>query len=182
LSPVTGIAGRYATALFDLAREQNQLDAVAQDLAQLRALIESNADLRRVVRSPVFGREAQWKAMRAVLEKGGAADLTVRFIGLLTQNRRLFALADVARSYALLLARHRGEVVADVRSAHPLTDPQVAAIRAELAAALKVDVKVEPTVDPALLGGLVVRVGSRMIDNSLRTKLMRLKFAMKGAA
>ena len=178
---MTGIAGRYATALFDLARERNALDAVADDLVVLRRLIEESVDLRRLVRSPVFGRAQQASAMQAVLEKGAAGDLTRRFVGVLTQNRRLFALYDVAVAFARLLAHHRGEAVAYVTSAQPLSDAQAEAIRAELAAATKANVKLETTVDEALLGGLVVRVGSRMIDSSIRTKLTRLKFSMKGA-
>lgn len=180
-SAVTGIPGRYATALFELAQERNVLDAVAGDLASLRQLIGESDDLRRLVRSPLYGREAQARAMQAVLEQGGAHDLTRRFVGMLTHNRRLFTLADVARAYAQLLAQHRGEMVAYVTSAHALEGAQLDAIRAEVAAATRANIRVEAAVDPALLGGMVVQVGSRMIDSSLRTKLQRLKFTMKGA-
>ena len=142
-SAVTGIPGRYATALFELAQERNVLDAVAGDLASLRQLIGESDDLRRLVRSPLYGREAQARAMQAVLEQGGAHDLTRRFVGMLTHNRRLFTLSDVARAYAQLLAQHRGEMVAYVTSAHALEDAQLDAIRAEVAAATKATIRVE---------------------------------------
>jgi F-type H+-transporting ATPase subunit delta len=178
---VSGIAGRYATALFDLARDQGKLDAVAVDMASLARMIAESADLARLVRSPVFGREQQSKAMAAVLAQAGVDDLTAKFVGLVAQKRRLFALADMARAYRLLLAAHRGEVAARVTSAYALSDAEMAAIRAELSAAMKTDVDVERVVDPAILGGLIVKVGSRMVDSSLRTKLRGLRLAMKGA-
>lgn len=181
MSLVSGIAGRYATALFELAREAGELEAVAADLAGIRAALDESEDLTRLVRSPVFGREAQARAMAAVLEGLGVGRTVRNFVGVVAQNRRLFALRDMTRGFARLLAEHRGEVVARVASAHPLDERQVAAIRAELAAALKNEVSVETELDPGLLGGLVVRVGSRMIDSSIRTKLQNLRFAMKGA-
>lgn len=178
---VSGIAGRYATALFELARESGELDRVAGDLARLGAALDESADLTRLVRNPVFGREVQGRAMAAVADGLGLGPTVANFIGVVAQNRRLFALRDMARGFAQLLAEHRGEVVARVASAHPLDEAQVAAIRAELAAGLKNEVTVETSVDPELLGGLVVRVGSRMIDSSIRTKLQNMRVAMKGA-
>ncbi|MEQ9639892.1 MAG: F0F1 ATP synthase subunit delta [Alphaproteobacteria bacterium] len=178
---VSGIAGRYATALFELARDQGRLEAVASDMADLAQAITESADLNRLVRSPVFGRDEQTKAMAAVLESAGADALTVKFVGLVAQNRRLFALADMARDFRRLLAAHRGEVAASVTSAYELSDAELSAIKSELSAAMKTDVDVERVVDPAILGGLVVKVGSRMVDSSLRTKLQGLRLAMKGA-
>lgn len=178
---VSGIAGRYATALFELAHEQGKLDAVAADMADLARAIGESADLRRLVRSPVFGRDEQARAMAAVLQGAGADELTLKFVGLVAQNRRLFALADMARDFRRLLAAHRGEIAASVTSAYELSDAEVSAIKSELSAAMKTDVDVERVVDPAILGGLVVKVGSRMVDSSLRTKLQGLKLAMKGA-
>lgn len=180
-SLVSGIAGRYATALFELAREEGQLDAVAADLVTLRAALDESEDLTRLVRNPVFGRETQARAMAAVLEGLGIGRTVGNFVGVVAQNRRLFALRDMTLAFARLLADHRGQLVARVASAHPLDERQVAAIRAELAAALKNEVSVETEVEPELLGGLVVRVGSRMIDSSIRTKLQNLRVAMKGA-
>jgi F-type H+-transporting ATPase subunit delta len=178
---VSGIAGRYATALFELARDQGRLDAVAGDMADLVRLIAESADLARLVRSPVFGRDAQARAMASLLEQAGADQLTRKFVGLVAQNRRLFALTDMARAYRRLLAAHRGEIAASVTSAYALSDGEMAAVKAELSAAMKTDVDVERVVDPAILGGLIVKVGSRMVDSSLRTKLQGLRLAMKGA-
>lgn len=179
---VTGLGGRYATALFELAHEAKALDPVAADLAALDGMLAASEDLRRLVASPVITRDEQGRAMGALLTTMGAHDLTRRVIGLMAQKRRLFALADVIRAYRRLLAARRGEVAAEVTSARPLGADQAAAIAAALKDALGREVAVETKVDPALIGGLVVRVGSRMIDNSLRTKLQRLQFAMKGIA
>ena len=180
VSVVSGIAGRYATALFELAREQNELDAVAADLASLRQALDESDDLNRLVTNPVFGREEQGRAMAAVLAALGVGGLVTNFIGVVAENRRLFALRDMIRGFLALLAEHRGEVVARVTSARPLAEGQLATVRAELAAAMHTEVSIETEVEPELLGGLVVRVGSRMIDSSIRTKLQNLKFAMKG--
>lgn len=179
-SVVSNIAARYATALFDLAREQGALDAVASDLDAVRRMLDESADLRRVVRSPTLSREQQKQAIAAVLQQAGSGPLVRNFVGLAAQNRRLFALRDMAVAFRRLLARHRGEVVAQVTSAHPLNARQVAALKAELSAAMKTEVDLQAKVDESILGGLVVRVGSRMVDSSLRTKLQNLKFAMKG--
>ena len=181
-SIVTGIAGRYATALFALAQEQRQLDAVAADLGRLQAMIKDSADLARLVRSPVFGRDDQARAMAAVVERAGLHDLVRRFVGTVAHNRRLFVLEQMIRDFQTLLSRHRGEVRAHVIAAKPLSDAQMQALTAALKAASGETVVVDAEVDPALIGGLVVKLGSRMVDASLRSKLQTLKIAMKGVA
>ncbi len=178
---MSGIAGRYATALFELALEQGAAEDVADDLQSLGALLGESADLLRLVRSPVLTRAEQSRAMAAILEKAGAHVLTRNFVGLIAGNRRLFSLPAMIRAYQQLLAAHRGEIAGEVISAHPLSDMQLDAVRKQLAQAMGQDVQLESTVDESLIGGLVVRVGSRMIDYSLRTKLQNLKVAMKGA-
>lgn len=177
---VSGIAGRYATALFDLASEAKQIDAVAADMATIKTSLEESADLARLVRSPLVSRDDQARAMAAVLEKLGVSDLVRRFVGTVAQNRRLFALSDMIEDFGKLLAAERGEVIAKVTSAKKLTAKQLEALNKELKAAIGSDVAVEATVDEEIIGGLVVKVGSRMVDNSIRTKLQNLKFAMKG--
>ena len=180
VSVVSNIAGRYATALFELAVEQNALDAVSRDLATVRAAIDDSEDLNRLVTNPVFGREEQGRAMAAVLDRLGVGATVRNFVGLVAENRRLFALRIMTIAFARLLAEHRGEIVAQVTSARSLDEAQLAAVRSELVEAMKTEVSVETRVDAEILGGLVVRVGSRMIDSSIRTKLQNLQFAMKG--
>ncbi|MAZ03208.1 MAG: F0F1 ATP synthase subunit delta [Sneathiella sp.] len=177
---VSGIAGRYATALFDLAVSAKQLDDVADDLATIKSMMDENADLARLVKSPVISRDDQARAMGAVLEKLGVSDLVRRFIGTVAKNRRLFALSDMIAAYGQLLAAERGEVVARVTSAKKLTKSQLDAVSAALKSAIGSDVSLESDVDESLIGGLVIKVGSRMVDSSIRTKLQNLKFAMKG--
>ncbi len=179
-SVVSDIAGRYASALFELAQDAGQLDEIAGDLAAFRQMYDDSDDLRRLLRSPIFTADEQAGAVAALLDKMDANDLSRKFCGLVVQNRRAFALRDMAVGFAKLLAAHRGEVVASVTSAHPLNEQQLAALKAELTAAMKTDVTLETAVDQDILGGLVVRVGSRMVDSSLRTKLQNLKFAMRG--
>ena len=176
---MSGIAGRYATALFELAVSEKRLDETAAELDQLRVMLEDSADLDRMVRSPVISRDDQGKVMEAITEQAGMSALVRRFVGVVAQNRRLFALRDMIRSFGLLLADHRGEVVAEVTSARALNDGQLTALKASLAQGLGRDISVETSVDEDLIGGLVVKVGSRMIDSSLRTKLQNIKFAMK---
>ena len=179
-STVAGIAGRYATALFDLAREGNQIDAVAGDLAKVEAAIDQSADLRRLISSPIFDREQQGRAMAAVLASLGAGQTVKNLVGLVARNRRLFALSAIIRAFGDLVARHRGETTARVVSAQPLSEAQSEALAKALARAVGRNVRVETRIDPKLLGGLVVRVGSRQVDSSLRTKLANLSVAMKG--
>jgi F-type H+-transporting ATPase subunit delta len=179
---VSGMAGRYATALFELADAANSLDATAADLGGIASLINESDDLRRLVLSPVFGADDQARAFAAVLEKVGIKGLVANFVGLVIQNRRLFALPDMIRGFNGLLAVKRGEVTADVTSAHPLNDAQIQSLKASLKTATGRDVQLNTNVDASLLGGLVVKVGSRMIDSSLKTKLTSLKLAMKEAS
>ncbi len=180
-SQTTGLAGRYASALYDLADEHKVLDAVADDLRGLLVLLGESADLKRLVRSPVIGRSEQMKAMTAMMEKAGANPLTTKFVGAVADNRRLFALADMIKAYLAELANRRGEVTAEVTSAVVLGDAEIEQVTEQLRAAVGQKVAVNVSVDPSLIGGLIVRVGSRMVDSSLRTKLQRLQLAMKGA-
>lgn len=178
---VKEIADRYAKALFDLADEDKQLDAVAGDLRTLAAILDESNDLQRVVRSPVLSRADQGNAMAAVLDKTEAGELTRKFVGYVAAKRRLFALSAIIKAYLEELATRRGEVSAEVSSAKTLSDAQIAAVEEALKKAVGGDVAVSHKVDPSLIGGLIVKVGSRMIDTSVATKLQRLKLAMKGA-
>jgi F-type H+-transporting ATPase subunit delta len=179
---VGGLAGRYASALFDLAENAKQLDAVAGELRGLRQVIADSEDLRRLIRSPIYDREQQGAAMAAILDKAGVGDLTRRFVLVVARNRRLFALPQMIDAYLAELAHRRGEVTAVVTAARALTKEQQSALTERLRKVVGAKVQVDLKVDPALLGGLVVRVGSRMIDSSLRSKLEKLQYAMKGVA
>lgn len=174
------IADRYSAALFELAEQQSALDAVAADLKTLKAMVAESADLRRLLRSPVVSRKDQQKAVEALASKAGFNGLTLKFLGLVAQNRRLFALDGVIEAYLSRLAAKRGEVTAQVASAVVLNETQVGAISAALKKVVGSNVTLDLSVDPALLGGLVVKVGSRMVDGSLRTKLQHLQLSMKG--
>lgn len=180
LAQETGLAGRYANAVFELAQEEKSVETVERDFTALRTLVERNSDLARLVKAPVFSREDQARAMKSVLERMGAARLTTQFVLTLTSKGRLFALADVIRSFDRLLARLRGEVRAQVISARALSDSETVELKAVLKSKLGRDPRLETKVDPTLLGGLVVKVGSRMIDSSLRTKLNGIRVAMRG--
>lgn len=177
---VSGLAARYATALFDLADENKALDQTAQDLALLKQLMAESADLRRLVRSPLLSRSDQARAMDAVLAQANVSGLVRQFVGLVAQNRRLFALTGMIDAFLAELARRRGEETAHVVAARPLTQEQVDAITDALRRTMGSKVSVDVRVDPSLIGGMVVKVGSRMIDSSVRTKLTKLKLAMKG--
>ena len=179
---MSGIAGRYATAAFDLARDGGAIDQVAGDLASIEAMITESEELRRMIRSPLISREDQGRAMDAVLEKAAVSDLTRRFVAVVAANHRLFALDDMIAAFAEILERHRGEVTAEVTSAQPLSETQLDAIVTALAETTGAKVALTAEVDPDIIGGLVVKIGSRMVDFSLRTKLQRLELAMKGAA
>jgi F-type H+-transporting ATPase subunit delta len=175
------MAGRYATALFDLAREANAIDAVKSDLDRFDALVAGSADLTRLVRSPVFSEEEQLRALSAVLEQAGIGGLAANFLKLVTSNRRLFAVRDMIKAFRALVAQHKGEATAEVIVAEQLKDEHVQALRAALKSVSGKDVDLDVKVDPAILGGLVVKLGSRMVDTSLRTKLNAIKHAMKEA-
>lgn len=176
----SGLAGRYATALFELATADRAVDAVAHDLAGLKALLAESPDLTRLVKAPVFSAEQQRLGMDAVLRRMEAAPLTVRFVLTLANKRRLFALADIIRAYEELLGEQRGEVDAEIVAARPLSDAETGALKHVLKSRLGREARLTTKVDPALLGGLIVKVGSRMIDSSLRTKLEGLRSAMRG--
>lgn len=174
------VAGRYASALFELARDERKLDGVEKDMAALAGLLGQNADLVRMVRSPVISADEQGKAISAIAAAAGFSDLTTNFLKLLARGRRLFVLGDIIRDFRQIAARHRGEITAEVVSAHALSESQRAQLEDTLrGTATGRHVRIETRVDPALLGGLVVRMGSRMIDSSLRTKLNSLKTRMK---
>lgn len=175
-----GLAARYALALYELADDQKVLDEVAGDLTALRQLLAESDEFVRLIRSPVLSRADQAKGVSAIAETFGANALTTKFMGVLAANRRLFALPGMITAFLEELARRRGEVAADVTSAVELSSAEVEAVTDALRKVVGQKVSVNLTVDPALIGGLVVRVGSRMIDSSLRTKLQRLQFAMKG--
>lgn len=179
VSTVEGVSGRYATALFELASDTGALDDVNADLATFQGMLEESADLMRLVMSPVFSADDQNRAVKAVLERAGIAGLCANFIGLVAKNRRLFVVMDMIRDYRRLLSAHRGEVSAQVISAETLSDTHVDALKAALKEQVGREVQLETQVDPSILGGLVVKVGSRMIDTSVRTKLNNLKIAMK---
>jgi len=175
------MAGRYATALFDLARETNAIDAVKADLERFDALVAENPDLNRLVRSPVFSAAEQLQALSAVLDRAGVGGLAAKFLKLVTVNRRLFAARDMVRGYRELVALHKGEATAEVTVAERLKDDHVAALKSALKAVSGRDVDLAIKIDPAIIGGLVVKLGSRMVDTSLRTKLNAIKHAMKEA-
>ncbi len=175
----SGVAGRYATALFELAKENAALDLVAADLTRFGEALDEFDDLKRLVKSPTFSAEEQGRALAAILDKLQIEGLTKNFLLLVAKNRRLFASADMARAFRAMLARERGETSATVTAASKLTESQVTALKQALTAALGKTVMLDEQVDPSLLGGLVVKVGSRMVDTSLRTRLNSLKIAMK---
>lgn len=176
----TGIAGRYATALFELAEREKALDAVAGDLRALRQMKAESADLNRLIVSPIIGRDEQAKAVVALADAAKFSALTRNTLGVMAQNRRLFAIDGVISEFLARLSDSRGEMTAEVTSATPLNDSQRKAVEEALRQSMGVKVAVETKVDSSLLGGLVVRVGSRMVDSSLRTKLQKLQLAMKG--
>lgn len=175
-----GLAGRYANAVFELAQEQKAVDAVSADFTSLRLAMETSSDLNRLVRSPVFSAEDQARALKALLEKMGASALSIKFVLLLAHKRRLSALIQIIKQYERLVARSRGETEAEVTAARALSDSEINDLRAVLKAGLGKEPRLHSKVDPTLLGGLIVKVGSRMIDSSLRTKLDGLRQAMKG--
>lgn len=174
------IAERYATALFELAENQGALDQVAGDIKTLKSMIRESADLNRLLDSPVLTRSEQGKAVKALADAAEFGGLTANFLGLVAQNRRLFALPGILEAFLKRLAAHRGEISAQVASAVPLSQAQLDSLVSSLKSTFGGGVAVEASVDPELLGGLVVKVGSRMVDSSLRTKLQHLKLAMKG--
>ncbi|HWV41729.1 F0F1 ATP synthase subunit delta [Pseudorhodoplanes sp.] len=178
---VAGVAGRYATALFELALEEKVLDKVRADLDRFDALVAGSDDLGRLVRSPVFTADEQVKALTAILQKAGIDGIAGNFIKLVASNRRLFALPQIVRAFRALVAKHKGEVAASVTVAEQLSDAHLKSLKDALNAVTGKDVDLQVEVDPAIIGGLVVKLGSRMVDTSLRTKLNSIKTAMKEA-
>jgi F-type H+-transporting ATPase subunit delta len=180
-SSVSGVSGRYATALFELARDEKSIDAVKADLDKFQQLLTESDDLKRLVRSPVFSADAQAKALTAVLAKAEISGIAANFLKVLTANRRLFAVADVIRAFNALVARFKGEASAEVTVAEALSDKTLEALRDALKSVTGKDVALNVKIDPSIIGGLVVKLGSRMVDSSLRTKLNSIKHAMKEA-
>ena len=174
------LAGRYAAALFGLARDEQQIDAVTRSLDTLEAATAESTDFKALVSSPLIGRAEAGRAIRALVPALGLDPISAKFLGVLADNGRLGELGAVIKAVRKLAADNRGETTAEVTSAHPLNDDQVARLKSNLKARLGRDVAVEAKVDPELLGGLVVRLGSQMIDASIRTKLNNLAMAMKG--
>jgi F-type H+-transporting ATPase subunit delta len=179
---ISGMAGRYASALFELALEGKVTDAVKVELDKFDQLVAGSADLNRLVRSPVFGVDEQLKALSAILDKAGIKGLAANFLRVITTNRRLFAARDMIRGYRMLIARHKGEVTAHVTVAEKLSDKNLDALKGALKTVTGgKDIDFDVNIDPAIIGGLIVKVGSRMVDTSLRTKLNLIKLAMKEA-
>ncbi len=181
-SATSGVAGRYASALFELADTAKSLDQVAQDLTTFRKLVAESADLARLIASPVIGRALQGKALLAVLDAAGIKGLVRSFIGTVAANGRARDLPAMASGYLAELARRRGEVSASVTSAVPLSAAQLQQLNEALHKVLGAKVSIDAQVNPDILGGLVVKVGSRLFDSSIRSKLSRLQLAMKGVA
>jgi len=172
-------AGRYATALFELASEGGALDRTEQDVAALGEALKASADLRALISSPIYNRDEQGRAMAAVAGAMGLSDLVRNVLGLMASKRRLFVLDELIAIFARLMAEHRGEVTAEVTAARALSDAQRAGLAATLKSAIGREVKLNVTVDEAIIGGLVVKVGSKMIDTSIRSKLASLQNAMR---
>ncbi len=176
---ISGLAGRYAAALFELADERHALDEVAGDLRELRAMLGASGDLLRLVRSPVLSRAQQGKAMEALVENARLSKLTGDFIGVVARNRRLFAVPAMIEAYLNKLAERRGEVTAEVTAAQALSEAQQNALGDQLRRVVGSRVAMDIKVDPSLLGGMIVKIGSRMVDGSLKGQLQRLQLSMK---
>ena len=174
------LSGRYALALFELANEQKKLDAVGRDLAAVAQALAESAELRELTTSPLVGRDAAVQAIAATAQTMNLDTITANFLGVLAKNRRLAQLPGVIRAFNLLSSRHRGELTAEIVSAHALDDEQVDALKQNLRTRMGRDINVDLSVDPAMLGGLVVKIGSQMIDGSIRTRLNNLAQVMKG--
>ena len=173
------MAGRYANALFELALEEKNIDEVKRDLDRFDALVAGSPDLTRLVRSPVFTAEEQANALSAILDKSGIGGLAANFLKLVASNRRLFAVREMVRGFRTLVARHKGEVTAEVTVAEKLNDKHLDALKTALKGVTGKDVELDVKLDPSIIGGLIVKVGSRMVDTSLKTKLNSIKHAMK---
>lgn len=175
----SGVAERYAQSLFELALEANAVDQVRADLDRFQAMIDESDDLKRLIASPVFSADDQARAVSVLAERAGISGYVGNFVKVVASNRRLFALPGMIRAFREIAARHRGEVTAEVVSAHALSQAQEDELKSALKGVTGKDVAIDVTVDPSILGGLIVKVGSRQIDTSLRTKLSTLKLALK---
>lgn len=182
-SITSGVAKRYAHSLFELARERGHVEAVEKDLNDFAGLIDESDELRRLVRSPVFSADEQLDAISAIVDRSGLGGaLTGNFLKVVAKNRRLFAIEGIIRAYRNIAAKARGEVTAEVTVAHELNEEQRTKLRSTLSEIAGKDVTLETKVDPSLLGGMVVRLGARQIDTSLRSKLQSLKMNLTSAA
>jgi len=177
---ISGLAERYAAALFELADERHALDAVAGDLRELRAMLAASSDLARLVRSPVLSRAEQGKAMAAIADDAKLSKLTADFIAVVAHNRRLFAVPAMIEAYLDKLAARRGEVTAEITAAQALSETQQNTLTDQLRRVVGSRVAIDVNVDPSLLGGMIVKIGSRMVDGSLKGRLQRLQLSMKG--
>ena len=179
---VSGLAERYAAALFDLADERRMLDEIAADLRQLRAMLGASGDFQRLIRSPILSRDEQAKAIGVLAERAELSSLVRDFLAVVARNRRLFAVSAMIEVFLNKLASRRGEVNAHVTAAQPLNEAQLAALNEQLRRSIGSRVSIDVRVDPGLIGGMIVKVGSRMIDGSVKSKLQRLQLAMKNIA
>ena len=181
-SASTPTAIRYAEALFDLALDQNALDRVEADVGLLGKMSGASADFRSFLTSPVYDAEDKARAIAAIADKAGVSALTRNFLGVVARNRRLFALDGMLTAFRKRLADHRGEIGAEAVAPTTLNDDQTKRLRGEIERVVGKRVNLSVKVDPDLLGGMIVKVGSKMIDSSLKTKLNRLKSVMKEAS
>lgn len=178
-SRISGVASRYAQSLFDIAVDAGSVEEIERQLGEFEGMMRESADLRRLITSPVFSTSEQVSAISAIVEKAGVGGVFANFLKVVASNRRLFALPGMIEAFREISAAHRGVVTAQVTSAFALTDAQQEELKATLKDVAGKDVEVDVTVDPSLLGGLIVKIGSRQIDTSLRTKLSSMKLALK---
>ncbi|HTH96924.1 MAG TPA: F0F1 ATP synthase subunit delta [Stellaceae bacterium] len=177
---VSGLAGRYATALFDLADQQKSVDSVAGELLAIRTMLAESTELRQLIANPVLSRAQAASAMAAILAKADIKGIVANFVALAARNRRLAVLPEIITVYQAILANRRGEMTATVTSAQKLSQQQIDTLENELRRSVGSKVKLDIFIDPQIIGGLIVRIGSRLIDGSLRTKLQKMQLAMKG--
>ncbi len=178
---LSGVAARYASALFDVAREAGAVDVVGSELDQFERLIQESPDLARLIRNPIFTAEEQERAIAAILSRAGTGGLTANFVRLVASKRRLFALPDMIRAYRRLVSDAKGIVQAQVVLAERPSDGVMNDIRAALRDVAKADVDLDVRIDPSLIGGMIVKIGSRMVDASVRTKLNSIRLSLKEA-
>lgn len=181
-SSTASVPGRYASAIYDLARDSSQVAEVEAQLTAFQSLLDESEDLRRMIKSPVYAADEQARAIGALLEKAGIGGTTANFLGLVAKNRRLFAVPEMIKGFKALAAQGRGEVTATVTAAQALTDEQIEELKSTLRQSIGKDVTLDIWIDPEILGGLIVKVGSRMVDSSLRTKLNNMRVGLKRAA